>query len=125
MTAALVLTGPASADPAPGPPYVAHTERAKWGDLSSLRVYPTDAGRAASVQGGTTADADEAWSEVLMLSPDADIPGMREQFICHWQFAELTEPGKTSWNLEPWRPQVSNDQMVAAGCNPGGTEEPF
>ena len=125
ITAALVLTGTASADPAPGPPYVAHTEWAKWGDLSSLRVYPTDAGRAASVQFGTTADADEAWSEVLTLSPDADIPGMREQFMCHWQYAELAYPGKTSWNLEPWRPEVSSDEMLAAHCNPGGTEEPF
>lgn len=125
ITAALLLPGAASADPVPGPPYVAHTEWAKWGDLSSLRVYPTAAARAASVQPGTAADADEAWSEVLTLSPDADLPGMREQFMCHWQFAELADPGKTSWNLEPWRPQVSNDQMVAAGCNPGGTEEPF
>ena len=71
------------------------------------------------------AAADEAWTEVLTLSPDADIPGMREQFMCHWQYAELAEPGKTSWNLEPWRPEVSPDQMVAAHCNPGGTEEPF
>jgi hypothetical protein len=50
---------------------------------------------------------------------------MREQFMCHWQYAEFAQPGKTSWNLEPWRPQVTADQMVAAGCNPGGTEEPF
>ncbi|MGZ6778275.1 MAG: DUF2599 domain-containing protein [Mycobacterium sp.] len=125
MTAALVLSGTAAADPVPGPPYIAHTEWAKWGDLSSLRVYPTDAGRTASVQIGTAADADEAWSEVLTLSPDADIPGMREQFMCHWQYAELAEPGKTSWNLEPWRPEVSSDAMLAAHCNPGGTEEPF
>ena len=39
-------------------------------------------------------------------SPDADTPGMREQFLCHWQLAEFAEPGKTSWNLEPWRPEV-------------------
>ena len=44
---------------------------------------------------------------MLTLSPDADIPGMREQFMCHWQYAEFAEPGKTSWNLEPWRPEVS------------------
>jgi hypothetical protein len=40
-------------------------------------------------------------------------------------FAEFGEPGKVSWNLEPWRNLVSDEQMVAAGCNPGGTEEPF
>jgi hypothetical protein len=124
MTAALVLAGTASADVL-GPPYVASAEWAKWGDLSSLRVYPTESARVASAQLGTTAQADEAWSEVLTLSPDADIPGMREQFMCHWQYAELADPGKTSWNLEPWRPEVSGDAMVAAQCNPGGTEEPF
>lgn len=125
LTAALTLTGTATADPVPGPPYVAHTEWAKWGDLSSLRVYPTDSARIASTEVGTTAAADEAWTEVLTSSPDADIPGMREQFMCHWQYAELAYPGKTSWNLEPWRPEVSSDQMLAAHCNPGGTEEPF
>ena len=93
----------------PGPPFVDHAEWAKWGDLSSLRVYPTDAARLAAGQPGTDAQADEAWTEVLTLSPDADIPGMRDQFMCHWQFAELAEPGKTSWNLEPWRPEVSDE----------------
>jgi Protein of unknown function (DUF2599) len=125
MTAALILAGTATADTVPGPPYVAQAEWAKWGDLSSLRVYPTDAARIASAQSGTTAAADEAWTEVLTLSPDADIPGMREQFLCHWSYAELAYPGKSSWNLEPWRPEVSGDEMVAAHCNPGGTEEPF
>lgn len=125
MAAALILAGNATADTAPGPPYVAQAEWAKWGDLSSLRVYPTDSARTAATQVLTAAQADEAWSEVLTLSPDADIPGMREQFMCHWSYAELAEPGKTSWNLEPWRPEVSADEMVAAHCNPGGTEEPF
>ncbi len=125
MTAALVLAGNATADTVPGPPYVAQAEWAKWGDLSSLRVYPTDAARFASAQIGTTAAADQAWTEVLTLSPDADIPGMREQFMCHWSYAELAYPGKSSWNLEPWRPEVSGDEMLAAHCNPGGTEEPF
>src|SRR5262249_5547485 len=125
MTAALCLAGTASADPSADPPYIASAEWAKWGDLSSLRVYPTPSGRAEAAQLNTNAQADEAWTEVLALSPDADIPGMREQFMCHWQYAEFAQPGKTSWNLEPWRPAVPMDEMVAAGCNPGGTEEPF
>ena len=107
------------------PPYVDHVEWAKWGDLSSLRVYPTAAGRDMAGRPGGRALADEAWAEVLTLSPDAAIPGMSEQFLCHWQFAELIEPGKISWNLEPWRPVVSDEEMVTTGCNPGGTEEPF
>jgi hypothetical protein len=124
-----VALGPAPAAMAspvvPVPPYVDHVQWAKWGDMSSLRVYPTDAARVASSQPGSDGQADEAWTEVLTLSPDADIPGMKAQFLCHWHFAELVQPGKVSWNLEPWRNEVSDDEMVAAGCNPGGTVEPF
>jgi hypothetical protein len=124
---ALTLTPTAAAAPdtlAP-PPYIDHVKWAKWGDLSSLRVYPTAAGRDVSGRLGSSVQADEAWNEVLALSPDAAIAGMKEQFVCHWRFAEIAEPGKVSWNLEPWRPEVSEDQMMAARCNPGGTEEPF
>ena len=38
---------------------------------------------------GHRCQADEAWTEVLTLSPDAEIPGMREQFMCHWQYAGI------------------------------------
>ena len=125
VSVSLSLAPAASADPAPGPPYVDHVQWAKWGDLSSLRVYPTAAARQASLQPGTDTQAGEAWAEVLTLSPDADMPGMQAQFLCHWHYAEFVEPGKTSWNLEPWRNVVPEEQMIAAGCNPGGTEEPF
>jgi hypothetical protein len=122
----LALAPAATAAPVvPDPPYVDHVQWAKWGDMSSLRVYPTEAARVASSQPGTDAQANEAWTEVLTLSPDADIAGMKAQFVCHWHFAELAEPGKVSWNLEPWRNEVSDEEMVAAGCNPGGTVEPF
>ncbi|QZY46921.1 MULTISPECIES: DUF2599 domain-containing protein [Mycolicibacterium] len=122
----VVPAPPAAASPVPGPPpYVDHVTWAKWGDLSSLRVYPTPSARRTSGHAGTAALAEAAWAEVLTLSPDAAIPGMREQFLCHWNFAEFVEPGKVSWNLEPWRPEVSPEQMIATRCNPGGTEEPF
>jgi hypothetical protein len=120
----LVFAPASSANPVPAPPYVDHVEWAKWGDLSSLRVYPTAAGRQASVVATSTA-MDEAWAEVVTLSPDAAMPGMWDQFVCHWEFAELSQPGKTSWNLEPWRPAVDMDTLAATRCNPGGTEEPF
>ena len=118
------------ADPAtPQPPFIDHTQWARWHGLSSLRVFPTPAGRIAASQpgaaGASAADVDEAWAEVLALSPDADTAGMRAQFTCHWQFAELVQPGKSSWNLEPWRPVVDDAEMVASGCNPGGPEEAF
>jgi hypothetical protein len=51
-------------------------------------------------------------------------PSMRAQFVCHRQFAELVKPGKTSWNLEPWRPVVDESEMLRTGCNPGGPENP-
>lgn len=116
---------PGAAASTSSPPFVDHTEWVHWGRLSSLRVYPTPSGRAASRQAGAPTAVDEAWTEVLTRSPDADTPGMRAQFVCHWQFAELAQPGKTSWNLEPWRPVVDEAEMVASGCNPGGSEEPF
>lgn len=126
LGAVLIWAPDAAADPGSGDHvYVDHVEWAKWGDLSSLRVYPTDAARALTHQPGSAAQADQAWAEVLSLSPDADLPGMREQFLCHWTFAELAEPGKASWNLEPWRPEVAPEVMLASGCNPGGSEEPF
>ena len=50
---------------------------------------------------------------------------MRAQFVCHWNYAEFAEPGKTSWNLEVWRPAVDENTMVVSGCNPGGAEEAF
>lgn len=124
LFAPLFLTPSAAADPGAAPPYVDHVEWAKWGDLSSLRVFPTQAGREASLV-ATVSEEAAAWAEVLALSPDADMPGMYEQFICHWELAELGEPGKTSWNLEPWRPKVDDQTLVSTRCNPGGTEEPF
>ena len=108
------------------PPFVDHVFWAQWNHLPSLRVYPTPSGRAAASHlGSATSDADEAWSEVLALAPDANTPGMREQFLCHWELAELSQPGKASWNLEPWRPVVDAATMVGSGCNPGGSEESF
>ena len=62
---------------------------------------------------------------MLALAPDAATPGMHEQFLCHWELAEVFQPGKPSWNLEPWRPVVDDTTMVSSGCNPGGGREPF
>ena len=134
VISALLGVAPASADPGSAgssalsypPPFVEHTQWVRWNQLPSLRVYPTASGRAAARQLGSAGpEADEAWAEVLALSPDADTAGMRAQFVCHWQFAERAQPGKASWNLEPWRPVVDDAEMFATGCNPGGPEEAF
>ena len=120
LVAGLMLStaSPASADPSP--PYIASVKWVGSGHSKSLHVYPTKAGRAESVLPSAAAQGGEAWGEVLALAPDAATPGMRAQFICHWEYAELAQPGKTSWDLEPWRPVVDDQQMFNAGCNPGG-----
>ena len=96
VPATLGLAAPAAADTDPAPPFIDHVQWAHWGDLSSLRIYPTASGRAAAAQLlKPPAEIDEAWGEVLALAPDADTPGMRQQFVCHFRFAEIAEPGKT------------------------------
>ncbi|OBK25762.1 hypothetical protein A5634_25665 [Mycobacterium asiaticum] len=126
LSAPIATADPGLADPGSAPHFVEHTEWTTWAaGLSSLRVYPTPAARAAALNPGTPQVAEQAWTEVLARSPGADSPGMRAQFFCHWQLAELVQPGKTSWNLEPWRPVVADAEMVASGCNPGSAEEPF
>ncbi|HWC21230.1 MAG TPA: DUF2599 domain-containing protein [Flexivirga sp.] len=101
------------------PPYIS---RVVWvltpSGRRSLQVYPTANGRTVT---GDSAEG-EAWREVLRKAPDAGSQGMRAQFDCHWVFARLAEPNKPSWNLEPWRPVVTGQQMYDARCNPGGPE---
>lgn len=101
------------------PPYI---EGADWVETDvgpSLQIRPTRSGRDVSgdVAGG------QAWSEVLEMYPNADTPGMRAQFDCHWTFARLVEPDKPSWNIEPRRPVVTESEMISARCNPGFAEE--
>ncbi|AMW21630.1 DUF2599 domain-containing protein [Mycobacteroides chelonae] len=102
---------------AAGPVLIDHVS---WGATSlgrTLRVYPTPLGRTYEAPDG----ADIAWSEVLALAPDAQTPGMRMQFDCHW-YGRVFIPNKPSWNLEPWRPQVDEALMTVSQCNPGGPE---
>ena len=107
-----------STRPTAVPPFIASATWVRASGGRSLHIVPTASGRVA--QGAN--DDDEAWSEVLRLAPDADQPGMRAQFDCHWTYARLVQPDKPSWNIEPWRPVVTEQQMVDARCNPGGPE---
>jgi ABC-type transport system substrate-binding protein len=100
------------------PPFIARVQWVRGSGGRSLHIVPTASGRVAQ---GAAAD-DEAWAEVLRLAPDADQPGMRAQFDCHWTYARLVQPDKPSWNIEPWRPVVTAAEMVDARCNPGGPE---
>ncbi|SIR67190.1 DUF2599 domain-containing protein [Williamsia sterculiae] len=114
---------PAVSSPPPAlPPFVDHVAWVQTSVGPSLQVFPTPSGRRAP-----TTDADAAWSEVVADAraqhTDAYTAGMRAQFDCHWQYARVFAPDKTSWNLEPDRPVVTPQQMFAANCNPGGPEE--
>ena len=85
---------------------------AAWGRAEggrSLAVTPSAWARA-----GGAAAQDGLWSQLVALAPDADTPSMRAQLECH----ELGAPDKDTWNLEPWRPDVSALDMIAARCNP-------
>lgn len=111
-------------DSAAAPRFIDRVTWVSYSGLPTLRVYPTGTGRQVAGEfGKTAAQTDQAWTEVLALAPDAATPGMRSQFLCHWRFAEFAEPGKNSWDLEPWRPAVDDGAMLLAGCNPGGAEK--
>lgn len=77
----------------------------------ALEVSPADRLREASDQ----AVYEEAWRRVVRAVPEADSPGMRDQFLCHAAFAST----KDAWYLEPARPAVGYWSTVRAGCNPG------
>lgn len=118
-TTATTATTTTPAEPVYAPPFIESAEWTTTEQGPSLQVFPTESGRY--VPGET--ELDTAWAEVVALDPTADSPGMRDQFACHWRYARLVEPEKTSWNLEPWRPVVTETEMVATRCNPGGAEE--
>ncbi|MEV6390245.1 DUF2599 domain-containing protein [Nocardia xishanensis] len=124
-TAPIATTSPATpiaaqptVDPYEGIPLVDHVEWTENVDGARLLVFPSEAGRRTTYPGSD----ERAWQEVLTQSPDADAPGMRDQFLCHWDWARLVQPNKPSWNLEPWRPAVGYPATVQASCNPGGPE---
>lgn len=85
---------------------------ASWGDREggrSLAVTPTDWGRVSGATGSAT-----AWADLLAVEPEADTPGMETQLQCHLVGAR----DKATWNLEPWRPDLSLVEYALARCNP-------
>ncbi len=115
QTSASSGTGTAgtSAD-APSTLYPALVADARWVTREGERalvVTPTTYLR----EHGSVEVAEEAWRRVSVAVPDADTPGMQDQFICHAQYAST----KTGWYLEPARPAVGYPRTVLTGCNPG------
>ncbi|MGS7253103.1 DUF2599 domain-containing protein [Pseudomonas anuradhapurensis] len=109
--------------PAQAPSYIASadwikrydpgTRRQEW----TLSVVPTPAGRALpDAQVGALYDqlftlrgADGQWRE-----NETSAGSMRQQLSC----VLVNYRGKTPWNLEPFRPRLSDSETRAAGCNP-------
>ncbi|MDR6959086.1 hypothetical protein J2W43_003073 [Pseudomonas brassicacearum] len=81
----------------------------------SLSVVPTDKGREARAE-----STEAVYAELLKRYGDDprwvnnDGGGMRRQLVCHLVISRY----KPEWNMEPFRPNVSHDSAVAAGCNP-------
>ncbi|WP_280269812.1 DUF2599 domain-containing protein [Nocardia wallacei] len=117
-TSARAIAATPTVDEFADSPLVERTEWTDDPDGRRLHVYPTPAGRADTFP----AALDRAWGEVLAHAPDADSPGMYDQFKCHWDWARLVAPNKPSWNLEPWRPALDYQGTVQARCNPGGPD---
>ncbi|MGW5452653.1 DUF2599 domain-containing protein [Nocardia sp. NPDC003979] len=117
-TAVTLAPSTTTVDPYAGLPLIDEVRWTSNVDGARLLVFPTVAGRKTAAPGTDEA----AWREVLALDPTADSPGMRDQFLCHWVWARMVAPDKTSWNLEPWRPAVGYSATVSANCNPGGPE---
>ena len=53
---------------------------------------------------------------------EGGLNGMRDQLICHQQIVAIKDPGKATWNIDEWRPDVGYLQTVNASCNPGGAK---
>jgi hypothetical protein len=83
-----------------------------WGEREggrSLAVDPTAWARAAGRAG-----QELVWAQLVAAEPEADIPTMHDQLVCH----AVGAPDKATWNLEPWRPDVGLLATMAARCNP-------
>jgi Protein of unknown function (DUF2599) len=121
--------GVAHADPPPprppgSPQYIDHTVWEYHGDRATLRIFPTMWGWGSGGMFSNGAQMYDAWAELMANAPDANTLSMQNQFFCYWQQNAFTNPGKVgTWNLEPWRPVVSNTILFHSGCNPGGPDD--
>jgi hypothetical protein len=85
---------------------------ATWGEAEggrSLEITPSEWART-----GTLAAQQGLWTQLVAQHPDANSPTMHEQLLCH----VLGAAGKSTWHIEPWRPQVDALTMLRTRCNP-------
>lgn len=108
---------PIVADPYFGYNLISHAYWRQRSNGITFSVIPTTWARW---QGGGYLPGVYGWNELVnryyytISSRTRNFGGMRDQYICHQQFAFY----KSSWNLEPWRPDVSYSSTVANLCNP-------
>jgi len=109
--------------PLQAPQYIASADWVKRYDPGTrkdewtLSVVPTAAGRALpNEQAGAFYDqlftlkgADSNWRD-----NESSAGSMRQQLSC----VLVNYRSKTPWNLEPFRPALSESETRAAGCNP-------
>ncbi|UZN02603.1 DUF2599 domain-containing protein [Cellulomonas sp. S1-8] len=91
---------------------VAAVASATWGEADggpSLLVVP-----AGWVRRGSLAAQQALVSQVAQTVPEAASASMQAQLWCH----VLGAPDKASWDVEPWRPEVSTATMLLTRCNP-------
>jgi len=89
----------------------------------TLQVTPTVWARANA--GGYfigVYDWNELYSKYKDKGLNTNLNGMRDQLICHQQIVAIRSPGKATWNLDEWRPNVGYLATVNASCNPGGSK---
>ena len=83
-----------------------------WGEREggrSLAVTPSAWARAGGLAAGELVP-----DQVVAAEPEAGTATMLDQLACH----QLGAPDKATWNLEPWRPDVGQLDMIVARCNP-------
>ncbi|MFC6690097.1 DUF2599 domain-containing protein [Pseudomonas lini] len=123
---AIDLTVAGGAQPMPAAPAPSYIAAATWvkrydpgtrKDEWTLSVVPTAAGRALpNEQAGALYNqlfalkgADSNWRD-----NENSVGSMRQQLNC----VLVNYRSKTPWNLEPFRPALSDSETRAAGCNP-------
>lgn len=112
---------PVVADPWLWIDLIAGASWVRYSEGWTLKVSPTGWARAnAGAYAVGVAGWDELYSKYRNRGLNTNLAGMRDQFICHQQVVAVVSPGKATWNIDEWRPNVGYLQTVNSSCNPGG-----
>jgi hypothetical protein len=110
---------PVDASPSEPPDYIVEAHWEETAEGPTLVVTPTEAARAAA---GSYEAGREGWEQLVSRFPDPRLDEaaarLRDQYICHQQFATIDEPDKPTWDLELNRPDVGYLETAKALCNP-------